>query len=364
MQEQESAMQEQESAKNVLARAHAMEAGGAKGTADIAKEAAIAGRSYADAIAASAAAPADMGAMSMSAGAAAEAATAPKNAMSAAPAPAAAAQPGANGWAPPDPTPNMPVEEVVKQLLTALKNNNNPTPNAGLRTVLRFSSPSNPITKREPDFFFSMMRNSQYSVLLGIFNTFQVMGVEDLSNTGAGLPGQQTVAVTAAISASTQSMLDAGVDFSFMEAGSTKGESMLSLKWQLSKDGATGSWLSDTLFFVPAANKAKTMTELTSPDAVKKVRFTGTAASQKLKAQAAQTVERGEANAMVKAALRLRLLKPTSPLVSTAMVGNKGFDPLGFASSPDLLLQYREAELKHARLAMLAAGMRPSTTSV
>ncbi len=341
-----------------------MEAGGAKGTADIAKEAAIAGRSYADAIAASAAAPADMGAMSapMSAGAAAEAATAPKNAMSAAPAPAA--QPGANGWAPPDPTPNMPVEEVVKQLLTALKNNNNPTPNAGLRTVLRFSSPSNPITKREPDFFFSMMRNSQYSVLLGIFNTFQVMGVEDLSNTGAGLPGQQTVAVTAAISASTQSMLDAGVDFSFMEAGSTKGDSMISLKWQLSKDGATGSWLSDTLFFVPAANKAKTMTELTSPDAVKQVRFTGTAASQKLKAQAAQTVERGEANAMVKAALRLGLLKPTSPLVSTGMVGNKGFDPLGFASSPDLLLQYREAELKHARLAMLAAGMRPSTTSV
>ena len=350
-----------------------MEAWAAKSSADIAKEAALAGRSYADAIAASAAAPADIGAMSapMSAGAAAEAATtmAPMSAayaMSAAPAPAesAAAQPGANSWAPPDPTPNMPVEEVVKQLLTALKNNNNPTPNAGLRTVLRFSSPSNPITKREPDFFFSMMRNSQYSVLLGIFNTFQVMGVEDLSNTGAGLPGQQTVAVTAGISASTQSMLDAGVDFSFMEAGSTKGESMISLKWQLSKDAATGCWLSDTLFFVPAANKGKTMTELTSPDAVKQVRFTGTAASQKLKAQAAQTVERGEANAMVKAALSLGLLKPTSPLVSTAMVGNKGFDPLGFASSPDLLLQYREAELKHARLAMLAAGMRPSAARV
>ncbi len=330
-----------------------MEAGAAKSTADIAKEAAIAGRSYADAIAASAAAPAYMGALSAprSAGAAAEAATTL--------APMSAAQPGANSWAPPDPTPNMPVEEVVKQLLTALKNNNNPTPNAGLRTVLRFSSPSNPITKREPDFFFSMMRNSQYSVLLGIFNTFQVMGVEDLSNTGAGLPGQQTVAVTAGISASTQSMLDAGVDFSFMEAGSTKGQSMISLKWQLSKDAATGCWLSDTLFFVPAANKGKTMTELTSPDAVKQVRFTGTAASQKLKAQAAQTEERGEANAMVKAALSLGLLKPTSPLVSTAMVGNKGFDPLGFASSPDLLLQYREAELKHARLAMLAAGMRP-----
>ena len=37
------------------------------------------------------------------------------------------------------------------------------------------------------------------------------------------------------------------------------------------------------------------------------------------------------------------------------MAGNKGFDPLGFASTEDLLLQYREAELKHARLAMLAS---------
>ena len=49
------------------------------------------------------------------------------------------------------------------------------------------------------------------------------------------------------------------------------------------------------------------------------------------------------------------MLRPTSPLVTTPMVGNKGFDPAGFASSPDLLLQYREAELKHCRLAMLAA---------
>ena len=37
------------------------------------------------------------------------------------------------------------------------------------------------------------------------------------------------------------------------------------------------------------------------------------------------------------------------------MAGNKGFDPLGFAKDKGLLLQYREAELKHARLAMLAS---------
>lgn len=48
-------------------------------------------------------------------------------------------------------------------------------------------------------------------------------------------------------------------------------------------------------------------------------------------------------------------LKQASPLIMSQMAGNKGFDPLGFASTEDLLLQYREAELKHARLAMLAS---------
>lgn len=38
-----------------------------------------------------------------------------------------------------------------------------------------------------------------------------------------------------------------------------------------------------------------------------------------------------------------------------SMVGDVGFDPLGLAQSEDQLFQYREAEIKHARLAMLAA---------
>jgi len=37
------------------------------------------------------------------------------------------------------------------------------------------------------------------------------------------------------------------------------------------------------------------------------------------------------------------------------IVGDKGFDPLGFADSKSKLRIYREAELKHGRLAMLAA---------
>jgi len=62
-----------------------------------------------------------------------------------------------------------------------------------------------------------------------------------------------------------------------------------------------------------------------------------------------------EVNFYARTAMRIGALKETSPLLTSTMPGNKGFDPLGFAKRNDLLLQYREAELKHARLAMLAA---------
>jgi hypothetical protein len=57
----------------------------------------------------------------------------------------------------------------------------------------------------------------------------------------------------------------------------------------------------------------------------------------------------------VRFALESGLLKPDSVLVDNIMVGNKGFDPAGFAKDAETLNQYREAELKHGRLAMLAA---------
>jgi len=72
---------------------------------------------------------------------------------------------------------------------------------------------------------------------------------------------------------------------------------------------------------------------------------------------AAKTKEepKQEPNEFAKMALKAGFLKESSPLLTSKMAGNKGFDPAGFAKSPDLLLQYREAELKHARLAMLAS---------
>jgi hypothetical protein len=47
-----------------------------------------------------------------------------------------------------------------------------------------------------------------------------------------------------------------------------------------------------------------------------------------------------------------------------SLVGDVGFDPLGFAKSKDDLLNYREAEIKHARLAMLVSLRSPVNKKV
>jgi len=47
------------------------------------------------------------------------------------------------------------------------------------------------------------------------------------------------------------------------------------------------------------------------------------------------------------------------PALTGALAGDVGFDPIGFAKTNDELMNYREAEVKHARLAMLAAAGWP-----
>ena len=47
---------------------------------------------------------------------------------------------------------------------------------------------------------------------------------------------------------------------------------------------------------------------------------------------------------------------PRPKLLDGSMPGDVGFDPLGFATGKNELLNYREAEIKHSRLAMLAAA--------
>jgi len=51
----------------------------------------------------------------------------------------------------------------------------------------------------------------------------------------------------------------------------------------------------------------------------------------------------------------LFLIPSSSVIGDGSMVGDKGFDPLGLATSQEKLKNFREAEVKHGRLAMLAA---------
>lgn len=41
-----------------------------------------------------------------------------------------------------------------------------------------------------------------------------------------------------------------------------------------------------------------------------------------------------------------------------SLAGDVGFDPLGFAKNKEDLMNYREAEIKHARLAMLVSDQQ------
>jgi hypothetical protein len=46
------------------------------------------------------------------------------------------------------------------------------------------------------------------------------------------------------------------------------------------------------------------------------------------------------------------------PFLDGTLAGDRGFDPLGFIKSKEDLIWYREAEMKHARLAMLVRVRR------
>lgn len=56
--------------------------------------------------------------------------------------------------------------------------------------------------------------------------------------------------------------------------------------------------------------------------------------------------------------MSLPFMKRPSALTG-ALAGDVGFDPIGFAKTEGDLMNYREAEVKHARLAMLAAAGWP-----
>lgn len=106
---------------------------------------------------------------------------------------------------------------------------------------------------------------------------------------------------------------------------------------------------------VEVAEDASTPPPAPAPPAAEAQKKQPAASQAPAASKAAEAPAKTDPNEFALMALKAGALKQSSPLIMSAMAGNKGFDPANFAKSPDLLLQYREAELKHARLAMLAS---------
>ena len=66
-------------------------------------------------------------------------------------------------------------------------------------------------------------------------------------------------------------------------------------------------------------------------------------------------VSYGSADLRPSASQALPFLDRPEVLDEVRLAGDAGFDPLGLATDAESLIRYRDAELKHARLAMLAA---------
>jgi len=89
----------------------------------------------------------------------------------------------------PKPDPKLEPKQVVKVILELLINNDNPSENAGMKTVLDFSSSVNPYVNQPPERFFQAMRNSAYSILLGGYEDAKV-GKPDVGKGDDGVPYQ------------------------------------------------------------------------------------------------------------------------------------------------------------------------------
>jgi len=141
----------------------------------------------------------------------------------------------------PKPSSSGP-EETVKTLMTALKNNKD---DSGLQTVLDFTSPENPILENTK-FFFNQMKNSKYNVLLGNFDKYEIVGTDKFNS-----DGKQVAIVQLKVTAPFKSMMINSVPSEYLLPTGEKSTSAIRINWQLSRDKASGNWLSDTMYFQP-----------------------------------------------------------------------------------------------------------------
>jgi len=152
------------------------------------------------------------------------------------------------------PSPYMSPEDVIKILMQNMKDNERtPGSDTGLKTVLRFTSPRNPISKIPAESFFSEMKYTKYSVLLSDYYTFRILPpVKVVKNPAGDVDEMRQYVVT--IEGSRDTFAQCKVPMQCMmpiettSSGGYKPDSsyQVAVRWTLSKNSETQCWMSDT----------------------------------------------------------------------------------------------------------------------
>jgi hypothetical protein len=66
----------------------------------------------------------------------------------------------------PGPSPNLSPNQVVQTVMEAMQRNNDPSPDAGIKTAFNFASPANKRQTGPVDRFVQMVRNPMYKPML------------------------------------------------------------------------------------------------------------------------------------------------------------------------------------------------------
>ena len=98
-----------------------------------------------------------------------------------------------------------------------MADNDTPSEDAGLRTVLAFSSSANPYASHPPERFIQAMRNSGYSILLGKYDEARVGKPED-GQGDDGVP-YKVFPIKVEASNSGKSLRKASISFRMWRAG-------------------------------------------------------------------------------------------------------------------------------------------------
>jgi len=139
----------------------------------------------------------------------------------------------------------MKAEEAIDIVVNAMRNNDSPSPNNGLKTAIAFTSSQNPLASAPMDKFRSLMDGSYYKILFGGYDKSESKVFESFGN------GKCTVHTT--LTASKQAFLDKNFKEKYIECkGGDDKSCTATVVWKMTKsEGTNGNWLFDTVFFAP-----------------------------------------------------------------------------------------------------------------